>query len=155
MSDDGPLGVEATLTLADWRRRVGALYADVRRLAATDPVEALSVWRQTRERLFREHPQSPVPAADRANFRSRHFDHDPALRFEVVVEELEAEPGVPESDDDGPFGGLSLGGLPAFSIDLPVSGGGAMAFRRFATVTVPFPAGPRRLELFWMEGYAG
>ena len=30
-----------------------------------------------------------------------------------------------------------------------------MAFRRFGAVTIPFPSGPRRLELFWMEGYAG
>jgi uncharacterized protein (DUF1684 family) len=30
-----------------------------------------------------------------------------------------------------------------------------MAFRRFGVVTIPFAAGPRRLELYWMEGYAG
>jgi uncharacterized protein (DUF1684 family) len=30
-----------------------------------------------------------------------------------------------------------------------------MAFRRFGAVTVPFPDGPRRLEVYWMEGYAG
>src|SRR4029079_2090705 len=40
-------------------------------------------------------------------------------------------------------------------IALPVSAGGAMAFQRFGAVTIPFPAGPRRLELYWMEGYAG
>ncbi len=155
MSVDGPLGVEATLTLADWRRTVAALYADVRRLARDDPGGALRLWRETRERLFREHPQSPVPAAGRAAFRSHHFDHDPALRFEVVVEELEPEPGSPPSDDDGPFGGMSLGGLPAFSIDLPLSGGGGMAIRRFGVVSIPFPSGTRSLELYWMEGYAG
>ena len=46
-------------------------------------------------------------------------------------------------------------GLAGLSIDLPVSAGGAMAFQRFGAVTIPFPSGPRRLELFWMEGYAG
>ena len=51
-------------------------------MAATDPGAALAHWRAGRERLFREHPQSPVPRAARASFQARHFDHDPraALR---------------------------------------------------------------------------
>jgi uncharacterized protein (DUF1684 family) len=153
----GPAGVEATLALADWRRTVAALYAEVRERSATAPADALAVWRSTRERLYREHVQSPVPAETRATFRAHHFDHDPSLRFEVVVEGLEAEPGEPERDDQGAdaFGGLGSMGLGGLSIDLPVSAGGAMAFQRFGAVTVPFPGGPRRLELFWMEGYAG
>ena len=54
-----------------------------------DPAAALAHWRAIREALFREHPQSPVPADRRAAFRARHFDHDPALRFEVAVEPLD------------------------------------------------------------------
>ncbi len=30
-----------------------------------------------------------------------------------------------------------------------------MAFRRFGAVTIPLAGGPRRLEIYWMEGYAG
>jgi uncharacterized protein (DUF1684 family) len=30
-----------------------------------------------------------------------------------------------------------------------------MAFRRIGFLDIPFPAGRRRLALFWMEGYAG
>ena len=119
---------------------------------------ALAVWRSTRERLYREHAQSPVPAAARATFRAHHFDHDPALRFEVVVEGLEAEPGAAGARRPGrgsPSAGSARSASPASSIDLPVSAGGAMAFRRFGAVTIPFPSGPRRLELYWMEGYAG
>jgi uncharacterized protein len=153
--DTSTADVAATLTLADWRREIGSLYAGVRRLAATDVPAALALWRETREKLFREHPQSPVPADGRADFRSHHFDHDPSLRFEVVVEELEPEPGLPPGGDDGPFGGLGLTGLPAMTIDLPVSAGGSMAFRRFGLVTIPFAGGPRSLEIYWMEGYAG
>jgi hypothetical protein len=133
---------------------VGSLYAEVRRLSETDVPAALGHWRETRERLFREHAQSPVPAAARAAFRAHHFDHDPSLRFEVVVDDPEPEPGEPPGGD-GPFGGLSLSGLPAMTIDLPVSAGGAMAFRRFGLVTIPFATGLRSLEIFWMEGYAG
>lgn len=145
--------VAATLTLADWRRTIGGLYAEVRRLAATDPSTALDRWRSAREQLFREHPQSPLPADRRAGFRAHHFPHDPALRFEVHVEPLDrtgAAPALPGA------GALDFGsGGAGLAIDLPVSAGGVMSFRRFGLVTIPFPAGPRRLEIYWMEGYAG
>ena len=153
MSDGEPGGVAATLTLADWRRTIGDLYADVRRLAVSDPSAALDHWRAVRERLFREHPQSPVPSDRRPSFRAHHYEHDPELRFEVVVEPLD--------QPREPAGAAGIGpldcGAPSTSlaIDLPVSAGGAMAFRRFGAVTIPFRAGPRRLEIFWMEGYAG
>ena len=139
-------GVEAILSLADWRRTIATLYADVRRLAVDDPAAALETWRETRERLFREHPQSPVPEDRRAAFRAEHFAHDPGLRFVVAVDD------PAEARNELQASGLSFGGL---SIDLPVSGGGAMAFRRFGIVTIPFVDGPRRLEIYWMEGYAG
>ncbi|HET9614537.1 MAG TPA: DUF1684 domain-containing protein [Candidatus Limnocylindrales bacterium] len=138
--------VEATLALADWRRTVATLYADVRRIARDDVGAALDLWRTTREQLYGGHAQSPVPAADRPSFRARHFDPDPALRFEVVVEPPEADRPDAVAPDLG-FGGLQ--------IELPVSAGGVMAFRRFGVVTIPFPDGPRRLEIYWMEGYAG
>ncbi len=60
--------------LADWRRRVAALYVDVRALAASDPVAAWDRWREGREQLFREHPQSPLPPAARTAFRAVHFE---------------------------------------------------------------------------------
>lgn len=152
-----------TLTLADWRRTVATLYADVRRLAETDVTAALAHWRETRERLYREHPQSPVPGPKRAAFRAGHFDHDPRLRFTVHVEPLEAAStagvggtlagSAPIDFGSGPANGAS--NATAGSVQLPVSGGGLMAFRRFGAVTVPFPDGARRLEVYWMEGYAG
>jgi uncharacterized protein (DUF1684 family) len=145
-TDEGPGDLAAILELADWRRSVAALYTEVRRLAASDPAAALSHWRTTRETLYREHPQSPVPDSERAAFRARHFDHDPALRFEVRVEDP-ARDGPPAPPGLGPLGGMS--------IELPVSVGGAMSFRRIGTVEVPFPEGSRRLELYWMAGYAG
>jgi len=145
-TDGGPADLAGILELADWRRTVASLYADVRRLAATDAAAALRQWRTARETLYCEHPQSPVPEPDRAAFRARHFDHDPALRFEVAVE---------EPVGDGPTAPPGLGALGGMSIELPVSVGGAMSFRRVGTVTVPFAEGSRRLELYWMAGYAG
>ena len=149
---EAPDGVGAILTLADWRRAIGTLYADVRHIAATDPAAALDHWRAAREALYRDHPQSPVPADRRGSFRAAHFAHDPALRFVVAVEPLEPS-GGPAPSGTGPLDFGSAGG--GLSIELPVSAGGAMAFRRFGAVTIPFAAGPRRLELYWMEGYAG
>jgi len=156
MSDAEPDDVAATLSLADWRRTIGSLYADVRRLAESDPAAALTRWRSVRENLFRDHPQSPLPANRRATFRARHFDHDPSLRFELAVET--PDPSPPPSPTDSTAAGpgpLDFGAGQNLAIDLPVSAGGVMAFRRFGAVTIPFRDGPRRLELYWMEGYAG
>lgn len=124
------------LDLADWRRRIAALYAEVRHLARTDPVAAWAHWRATRERLYREHPQSPIPAAERAQFRARHFPYDPAYRFEVRV-----TPAAPEAA--------------AAPRTVPMSVPKALAFHRVGWLKVPFPAGERRLALYWLAGYAG
>jgi len=141
------------LTLADWRRRVAALYVDVRRLLPRDPDGALALWRHGREALYRHHPQSPVAPGARAGFRALHFPIDASLRFEVEVER-EARP-----PDESAIAAVPAPGAPGFTAPpllLPVSGGGgAMGFRRIGFVTVPFAAGPRRLAVFWMEGYAG
>ena len=125
------------LTLADWRRRVATLYAEVRAMSAADPATALAHWRSIRERLYREHPQSPVPAGARTGFAALHFDHDPALRFHAVV-----EPVPPPPSD-------------ALSLQLPNSGTDSLSFSRIGRVRLPFPDGERTLSVFWMAGYAG
>ncbi|HLQ47890.1 MAG TPA: DUF1684 domain-containing protein [Candidatus Dormibacteraeota bacterium] len=156
-----------TLQLADWRRRVADLYAEVRRLAPTDYEGALELWRSSREHLFREHRQSPVPAAKRQNFRARHYLLDPAMRFEVtVVGEAPPEPRPADSSFAATLlnfgtevetatrsGGLAL--ATPIAMELPVSAGGTMALRRIGHVEIPFPGGTRRLGVFWMSGYAG
>ena len=48
----------ASLTLLDWRRRVFALYAEVR--ASADPAAAHDLWRAGRDALFAAHPDSPL-----------------------------------------------------------------------------------------------
>lgn len=143
---DGSL--HATLELADWRRRISDLYAEVRALTTTDPEGAIELWRATRERLFREHPQSPVPAAGREAFRARHFATDPSLRFEVVV--------ATDAPAPAPIGGLAIAGVGGgLAMDLPVSAGGTMSFSKIGYVEIPFAEGPRRLGVYWMAGYAG
>jgi uncharacterized protein len=133
------------LGLADWRRRVGTLYAEVRLAAEADPEDAWRHWVDTRERLFRTHPQSPVPGPDRPTFRAGHWPYDPALRFASVAVQPEGE--LSPTPNPGP---------PRFpSLVLPSSGAETLAFRRVGSLTVPFPAGQRVLSLFWLEGYAG
>lgn len=125
------------LALADWRRRVAALYVEVRAMAATDPSIAHAHWRVVRETLYRSHPQSPVPSAERAAFRAVHFPYDPALR---VVASVEPAPAP------APGGG---------DLALPGSGPDQLAFERIGTVRIRFAEGERTLSLFWMAGYAG
>jgi hypothetical protein len=131
------IGAGDRLWLADWRRRVAEVYARVRAIAASDPEAAWNSWRAEREALYRDHPQSPVPAAERASFRARHWPYDPALRF---LAGIEAPPAA-------------VAGTPALA--LPNSGAEALAFRRAGVVTLPSAAGPLRLAVYWMEGYAG
>ena len=108
-------------------------------MSATDPAVALAHWRAVRERLYREHPQSPVPPAARAGFTAVHYPHDPSLRFAVTV-----EPALPPPS--GTF---------APALELPNSGSDSLAFSRVGRVTIPFPDETRALSVFWMAGYAG
>ncbi len=125
------------LALADWRRRVTELYVEVRERAATDPESAWNHWRAARDGLYRGHPQSPVPDADRAAFRGSYWPYDASLRFEVDVDSA-----VPS--------GPSIAG-----VSLPMSTGEALEFTPIGEIRIPFAGFPRNLALFWMAGYAG
>ena len=146
-SPNDPAGSEPALRfleLADWRRRVADLYAAVRGASASDPATAWGQWCAAREGLFRDHPQSPLPAAARSTFRSRYWPYDPAWRFEV---RLVQEPPAPAATPRTPLN--AMGAL------LPVSSGDALSFTRLGEVRLPLPTGERALTLYWMAGYAG
>lgn len=152
----------ASLELADWRRRVAELYAEVRRLAAANPRAAWDHWRAEREALYREHPQSPVPAEARAGFRSRHWPYHRAWRFEVDIRTPEPSRAAKSTPTESPpaTGAIDFGsGLPAagvgLSLELPMSTGEALSFTRLGEVSAPLPTGVRTLALYWMAGYAG
>jgi uncharacterized protein len=77
--------VSEALDLLDWRRRIFALYAEVR--AAPDPERAWEHWVDVRAELFRDHPQSP-----RAGYDSlAYYPYDPELRFLAEVRAAEPE----------------------------------------------------------------
>lgn len=135
----------AALELADWRRSVAELYAEVRRVWAADPHAAHAHWRGERERLYRSHPQSPVPLDQRQAFRGLSFRYDHALHFELplLATNTEERTGRPEHSEQ------------TDSVQLPTSTGSHMAFYPIGQVEVPFPAGGRRLTVLWLRDYAG
>ena len=71
-----------TLTLLDWRRRVAALYAEVRATHDADPDGALDRFRAGRADLFAHHPESPTEDRSTAAYWDRRAD----LRFTASLD---------------------------------------------------------------------
>ena len=119
------------LELLDWKRHVFALYAEVR--AAESPVEAWMRWRDVRDDLFRSHPQSPLPAAERESFTGlSYFSYDPELR---VVAEL-----APQKSK---------------TVGIGASNGEPIAFVRFAEARFELLGERRALDVYWLDAYGG
>jgi uncharacterized protein (DUF1684 family) len=119
------------LDLLDWKRRVFAVYAEVR--ANADPQDAWLRWRAARDELFRTHPQSPLPVEAGAGFRGLpFFDYDPELRVLAAVESAGGER-------------VLVGG----------SGEELTPFRRFATARFELAGESQALALYWLEAYGG
>jgi uncharacterized protein (DUF1684 family) len=123
--------VADALSLLDWRRRIAQLYAEIR--ANSDEHEAWKHWLRTRARLFREHPQSPIPASQRHAYQGPHvYDYDPAWRVAATVEPAEVS-----------------------HFELPTSNLEVMAFSRFGLARFVHAGTEMSLELYWLEGYGG
>ena len=123
-----------SLTLLDWRRRVAAMYAEVREAMEApdaDPPAIAARFRASRDRLLRDHPDSPLIPTDRTTFSGvPYWPYDPAWRFEAEVEPL-PPPGSPPI---------------ATSIT-----GQAFALTRIGRVDLPVGA----LEVYWIAVYGG
>jgi uncharacterized protein len=115
-----------TLELLDWKRRVLALYAEIR--AARDPEGAWEMWRSTRDELFRTHPQSPRPGYTGLDY----WPYDPAARVLAELEDVESPPQPIETSGTEP-----------------------MVFRPFARARFELRGEPLTLELDWLESYGG
>jgi uncharacterized protein (DUF1684 family) len=101
------------LEIVDWRRRVFALYSEVRE--ATDLPAAHDLWRSTRDELFATHPSTPLLQEDRAGFTGLDVTpYDPAWRFEVAITEAEPRQMNVETGTDGvvPFDLLGIADVP-------------------------------------------
>jgi hypothetical protein len=118
-----------TLSLLDWRRRVGALYAAAR--SSRDPETGWRTWRDGRDELFSGHPDSPLDDEARASFTGLPFAaYDPALRFSTVLDTRVA-PG---------------------RIELPTADDGVVALDRMGRVQLGELG---RIDVWWLGGYGG
>jgi uncharacterized protein len=119
------------LALTDWRREVSELYTQVR--AGRDDRAAWELWRRTRDRLFAEHPQSPLDADRRSAFGGLAYHrYDAAAR--VTAEIVPAEPG---------------------ELELQTSTGAPYRFRRVGIARFALAGVDLGLPLYWLEGYGG
>jgi len=117
--------------LADWRRRVGELYATVR--SQREPARGHALWRDGRDRLFRTHPQSPVPPGDPMRTAGvAYWSYDPHLRFELPLVRASA---------------------PAHR-SVPTDGDGHTTMRLLGHVQLPAPLGAS-LDVWWLDQYGG
>jgi uncharacterized protein (DUF1684 family) len=120
-----------TEDLWDWRRRIADLYHAVRH--AEDAAAAWRLWADTRARMFRDHPQSPIEPADRAGFAGpATFPYDPALRLPVTL-----VAAAPER------------------LTLPAGADGDTAMHAFARTEGLRETLGGELTLYWIEGYGG
>lgn len=118
------------LELADWRRAVAELYAAVR--TEPDPATAHQLWRAGRDRLFRTHPQSPLPHGDPLRETGvPYWPYDVAMRFELPLE---------QADPD--------------EIAVPTDGDGLTRMRRIGRVRLPAPF-DATLDVWWLDQYGG
>jgi uncharacterized protein len=121
------------LDLLDYRRRVAEMYHRIRELG-TDSPQAYTLFQQTRDDLFRRHPQSALDDEQKAVFNGlKYYDYNPAYRITAEVHPIEN----------------------AASMHIDIGNDGAFSMRPFATVDVNLPTGSGSLALYWIEGYGG
>jgi uncharacterized protein (DUF1684 family) len=120
-----------SLSLLEWRRAIADLYAEIR--ATADKPAAWRRWQQTRARLFRAHPQSPIPSDERAGYTGPHlYDYDPAWCLTASVEPVES-----------------------MRLEIVTSNVESMAFNRVAVARFAHAGVDLTLELYWLVGYGG
>ncbi len=125
---------ESPLSLADWRRRVAALYADVRRQHRQSQEMAWRTFRERRDEMFRAHSQTPLVAGQRRRFSGLvYFPYDPDWcvvgRVDTAVSHHTCRVTLPA---DGDF-----------------------SFTRCARLYFTVRHTPLSLDLYWVEGYGG
>ena len=119
------------LALLDWKRRIFELYEEVRH--DPEPEHGWRHWRETRDELFRSHPQTPLPPERRASFEGvPYFDYDPALRVLGSVDAAQHE-----------------------RREIATSGERPYSFTRFARTRFELAAEEHALDLYWLDGYGG
>jgi len=121
------------LELVEYRREVAGIYAAARD-SRISPEERRERFRQARDRLFRCHPQSPLPSEEREDFTGlEYYPYHPAYRV-LVSPSYDVRPEV---------------------FDIPLRDDGEFRMRRFARVTFTLQERLLALSLYWITGYGG
>lgn len=117
-----------SMSLLSWRRAIAELYAQAR--VEPDPERAWNRWRHGRDELFRDHPDSPIPADRRDDFDGlKYWPYQPGLRFDVPVEPAEAT-----------------------RIEVPTGTDGVVPYHRIGRLALP---GLGALDVWWLDSYGG
>jgi len=117
-------------SLADYRRRVADLYAEVRRAGADEA--SWDAWTRARGDLFSSHEQSPLDPSRRSRTQPiEYFDYDPTWQVIGTVGPLDTEADYPNLSEED-------------SVLCPV-----------ATVTFERGDATHRLGLYWLDAYGG
>jgi len=121
------------ISLAGWRRSVAELYAEVRTIAAEDPPRAAAMFREARDRMYRHHVDTPLPAALRGDWRGVWYPYDPVWRVTGSVEPIAARN----------------------SFEIPLAADGIIRCTRVAKIAFTVRGTAATLVLYWLEGYGG
>jgi uncharacterized protein len=118
----------AYLELLDWRRRVAELFVALRR--RPPDADTLAWFRGQKDRLFRDHPQSPLPVSERPSFEGLpYWPFDPRARVSARF--------VPVSGETSQMAT------------------GAVDFQPIGQLEFVYAGQPLTLAAFWIAGYAG
>lgn len=131
--DDGGSweAMPAEFALADWRRRTAELYAGIRR--ATTPADGHGVWREARDRMFRDHPQSPLGGSHELRTSGvPYWPYDAHWRFTLPL--VRAADGA--------------------AYDVTTAPDELTRIRQIGWVELPDQIGGR-LAVWWLEQYGG
>lgn len=109
------------------------MYATVRS-SELSPEQSWQQWRQTRDQIFANHPQTSLTKEQLAEFSGlRYYEYDPNWRFVVPIDtNVETEVIPIETEEDGTIRAKRIG-----RVQLPIND------ESFA------------LSLFWLLGYGG
>ena len=131
MSGEPTFASSDAVDLLEWKHSIFDLYAGIR--GATDPYKAWRDWRDTRDRMYRSHPQSPIPADTRADFAGCSFyEYDASWRTTANIEDADPSPR-----------------------DVAASTGGTFSFTRIGITRFTLHGVEHELELAWNGGYGG
>jgi uncharacterized protein (DUF1684 family) len=124
---------DTPLALATWRREIAELYAEIRSTHVAEEPAAWEHWRDRRDDLFAEHPESPLGPPARKRFEGlQYFDYDRDYRVEATVET--------ETGDE--------------TITVEVADG-VLQYRQIGTAQFTLRGRSCQLPLYWVTGYGG